>query len=107
VAQIIHRGNSRLVRIPLGSDPQSGRWRYHNHTVRGTKKDAQRYATAQQRRIDLGKFVEPTRKGVHEFFTTDWFPTVRHGSAGGRSTSTSASTSGTSNPNSVTFGWWT
>ena len=67
MAQFIHRNGAWLVRIPLGRDPKTAHRRYHNHTVRGTKKDAQRYATGVQRRIDLGEFAEPTKKSVSEF----------------------------------------
>lgn len=42
--QIISRGESTwVVRIFLGRDPATGKRSYRNHTVRGTKKDAQRY----------------------------------------------------------------
>jgi integrase len=67
MAQFIHRNGAWLVRIPLNRDSITGKRKYHNHTVRGTKKDAQRYATAVQRRMDLGEFVEPTRKTVRDY----------------------------------------
>jgi integrase len=67
MAQFIHRNGAWLVRISVSRDRATGRRRYHNHTVHGTKKDAQRYGTAFQRRLDLGEVVEPTRKTVDEF----------------------------------------
>jgi integrase len=58
--QIIERGdNKHLVRVYLGTDETTGKRRYHNHTVRGTKKDAQRYMNGVLRELDLGTFVEP------------------------------------------------
>ncbi|HTF32433.1 MAG TPA: hypothetical protein VK714_01895 [Myxococcota bacterium] len=51
-------GDSWLVRISLSG---SGKRRFHNHTVHGTKKDAQRYLNAALRSRDLGTFVEPAR----------------------------------------------
>lgn len=58
--QIIQRGErSWLVRVSLGRDA-NGKWRYHNHTVHGTKKDAQRYLNGVLRDMDLGTFVEPS-----------------------------------------------
>jgi integrase len=60
--QIIRRGDRKwLVRIFLGTDPATRKRRYHNHTVHGTKKNAERYRTAALRGLDLGTFVEPTR----------------------------------------------
>ncbi|HYE72528.1 MAG TPA: integrase [Blastocatellia bacterium] len=58
--QIIKRGeNTWLVRIFTGRD-ESGKRHYHNHTVRGTKKDAQTYLTAKLREKDTGTFIEPS-----------------------------------------------
>ncbi len=47
------------------------RWRYHNKTVHGTKKDAQRYLTKSQRENDLGQFVEPSDRPL-EIFLQEW-----------------------------------
>ena len=59
--QIIKRGErSWLVRVFLGRDPHTRKRRYHNHTVKGSKKDAQRYLNGVLREIDMGTFVEPT-----------------------------------------------
>ena len=41
--QIIRRGtNSWLVRVYLGRDPQSGTRKYHNQTIHGPLREAQR-----------------------------------------------------------------
>ncbi len=56
--QIIRRGDRKwLVRIYLGT----GKRRYHNHTVRGSKKDAERYRTAALRSRDLAPAKLTTR----------------------------------------------
>src|SRR5262245_3756431 len=54
--QIIPRGKSTwLVRIFLGVD-QRGKRIYKNHTVHGTKKDAETWRTGALRERDLGHF---------------------------------------------------
>ncbi len=69
--QIIDRGQNKwLVRVFLGRNP-AGKRRYYNRTIRGTKKDAQRYLTKVHRESDLGQFVEPSDRAVEEYLT-DW-----------------------------------
>ena len=66
--QIIRRGERKwLVRIYLGTDPGTGKRRYFNHTVNGSKKDAERYRTSKLSEKDSGKFVEPTRMSVDAY----------------------------------------
>jgi integrase len=66
--QIIRRGDSTfLVRVFLGRDADTGKRRYHNKTLRGTKKDAQRYLNGVLRQLDLGEFVEPTAITLNQF----------------------------------------
>ena len=66
--QIIRRGNRKwLVRVFLGRDSVSGKRRYHNHTVHGSKKDADRYLAAALRSRDLGTFVEPAKMSLNSF----------------------------------------
>src|SRR5688572_19409641 len=59
-----------LVRIPRGRD-SAGKRLFHSKTVRGTKKDAQRYLTLKQRELDTGTFVEPTAQTL-EVFLRQW-----------------------------------
>jgi len=50
--QIINRGKSTwLVRVHLGRD-ENGTRKYLNHTVHGTRKDAQKWLTAKLRDRD-------------------------------------------------------
>ncbi|NPV52647.1 MAG: site-specific integrase [Firmicutes bacterium] len=73
--QIIQRGdNIFLVRVFLGRD-EGGNRRYHNKTIHGTKKDAQKYLTAVLRERDLGNFVEPTKATVGEYLS-DWMKDI-------------------------------
>ena len=69
--QIVARADGIwLVRVFLGRDA-GGRRRYHNKTVHGTRKDAQRYLTKSQRDNDLGQFVEPSDRPL-EGYLQDW-----------------------------------
>ena len=65
--QVIARGDRTwLVRVFLGRGAD-GKRRYHNHTVHGTKKDAQAYLNAVLRDRDLGTFVEPGKDTLDEY----------------------------------------
>jgi integrase len=64
--QIIKRGESWTVRIFLGRDA-NGKRKYFNKTIRGTKKDAQKYLTAKLREKDLGVFIEPASIAFSEY----------------------------------------
>ena len=65
--QIIKRGgNAWTVRIFLGRDV-SGKRKYFNKTIRGTKKDAEMYLTAKLREKDLGVFIEPASIPLDEY----------------------------------------
>jgi integrase len=84
--QLIKRGERTwLVRIFLGRD-EKGKRRYANKTVRGTKKDAEKYLNAALRDNDLGTFVAPSPLTVNEFLDkwleTALRPSVRPNSFG-------------------------
>ena len=73
--QIIERGkNKYLVRIYMGLDA-NGKRKYHNKTIHGNKKDAERYRNKILREKDTGTFVEPSKETVSEFMDT-WLETV-------------------------------
>ena len=58
MAEIIDRGGRRwLVRVFLGRDPQTGKVRYRNKTVKGGKKDAQAVANALETQRSKGLLV--------------------------------------------------
>ena len=73
--QIIERGkNTYLVRIYMGLDA-NGKRKYHNKTIHGNKKDAERYRNKILREKDTGTFVEPSKETVSEFMDI-WLETV-------------------------------
>jgi integrase len=72
--QLIARGeNTWLVRIPRGRDSK-GKRLYHNKTIRGTKKDAERYRTKVLRDMDTDTFVEASERAFGEYLT-EWLET--------------------------------
>ena len=65
--QIIQRSaNSYTVRVYAGRD-ENGKRDYINHTVRGTRKQAERELTKLLRDQDLGVLIEPSRKTLNEY----------------------------------------
>jgi integrase len=72
--QIISRGKDKwLVRVFLGRD-ENGKRKYHNKTIHGNKKEAQKYLNAVLREKDLGTFREPSNITVDEYLT-NWMET--------------------------------
>lgn len=72
--QIIKRGDSTyMVRVYLGEE--AGKRKYHNKTIRGNRKDAERYLNKALREKDLGEFVEPSRQLISEYLDT-WLETA-------------------------------
>jgi site-specific recombinase XerD len=70
--QIVKRAeNTWLVRIFLGRDA-NGKRKYFNKTIRGTKKDAQKFLTAKNRENDLGISIQPASMNLNEFLDK-WF----------------------------------
>jgi integrase len=65
--QLIRRGDHTwMVRVPRGKSPE-GKRLYHNKTVKGSKKDAQRYLTKALADHDAGCFVEPSRSTLGSY----------------------------------------
>jgi integrase len=76
--QIIKRGESTwLVRVFDGRDAKNKR-RYLNKTIRGTKKDAQKYLNQQLRNKDLGLPLEQTKEFLDDFLDR-WLADVLKG----------------------------
>lgn len=74
--QIIKRGTDTwLVRVFLGRDPATGKRRYLNETVKGTKKEAQQRLTRILREQDTGTFVEPSKLTVNDYLD-QWLETA-------------------------------
>ncbi len=55
-----------MVRIFLGREAD-GKRKYFNKTIRGSKKDAQKWLTAKLREKDLGQFIEPASMPLNTF----------------------------------------
>jgi len=73
--QLVNRGkNVWLCRVYMGRDA-SGKRDYMNHTVHGTKEDAQKWLNKTLRDRDLGYAVRPAHGSVSEFLT-QWLETV-------------------------------
>lgn len=68
VGQIVRRGdNKHLVRVFLGCDAQ-GKRLYHNKTIRGTKKDAEKWLNGALRRRHVGEPIEESGQTFGAFF---------------------------------------
>jgi integrase len=65
-----------MVRVFLGRNPNNGKRRYLDKTVRGTKKDTRRYLNGVLRDIDLGIFVEPSLLSVDDYLDK-WLETMK------------------------------
>lgn len=73
--QIIKRGERNfVVRIYMGRD-DSGKRRYLNRSIKGTRKDAQKYLNNALRDKDLGVFVEPASTTV-DAYLDKWLSSV-------------------------------
>ena len=60
------------MQIYLGTDPVTGKKRYHADTVQGTKAEAERRLTELLREKDTGTFTKPSRLTVREYLE-QWF----------------------------------
>lgn len=65
--QLIRRGPSWLLRVYVGRDPQTGRRRYINRTVRGNKREAQAILNEMLLEKDRGQLMAPSRQTVNEY----------------------------------------
>jgi integrase len=74
--QIIKKGDRKyLTRIYRGRDSQTGKRRYDNHLIHGTKKDAQTYINGRLRELDLGTYVSPSAKTLDQYLD-EWLETA-------------------------------
>jgi hypothetical protein len=78
--------DSWQVRVSLGRDPETGRYRYVGRYVQGTKRDAQRAAAELITEVDRGGHREEGRHTVNELLDR-W---MAHIEAQGRAESTLA-----------------
>jgi integrase len=80
MAEIIQRGERKfLVRVFVSR--ANGRTRYHNKTVNGTKKDAEKYARQAEVKRDLGTLDKPANEDpTFGKFLDDWMKEFKKGS---------------------------
>jgi hypothetical protein len=58
--QLVARGHSTwLVRVFLGRDPQTGTRKYHNQTLHGSFREAQRFLNLKLQQCDNGRVSRP------------------------------------------------
>lgn len=57
-----------MVRVPMGRSASGGRL-YHNKTIHGTKKDAEKYLARALHERDSGTFVQDSRTLLRDFMT--------------------------------------
>ena len=67
-----------MVRVYLGRDADSGKRRYYNKTIQGSKKDAQRYLTEKLSERDTGTFVQPATESVASYLER-WIESAARG----------------------------
>jgi integrase len=68
VGQIIARGDRRwLIRVYLGRDHETKKRNYHNRTIHGSMREAQRYLTRKLRERDLGRNLEGSKITLNEY----------------------------------------
>ena len=68
---------SWAIKLDIGRDPATGKRRTKWHTVRGTKRDAQRELNRLLYHLDESTYVEPTRLGIAELLDR-WLANVCH-----------------------------
>lgn len=73
--QIINRGERTwLVRVPLGVN-ENGTRKYHNKTIHGNRRDAERYMRKVYNEMEIGKIVEPSSELLSTYLER-WLDTV-------------------------------
>jgi integrase len=65
--QLISRGpRTWLVHVSLGREAETGMRKYHNRTIRGSFREAQRYLNATLQERDVGRLTCPPKTGPVE-----------------------------------------
>lgn len=73
--QIVKRGDNKyLVRVYMGLDG-NGKRKYHNKTIHGNKKDAEKYRNKVLRERDTGEYIEPSKEML-SLYLDRWLDTV-------------------------------
>jgi len=61
------RGDSYIIYISLGKDPDTGKYRSHYETVRGTREDAKNRRAELLTQLNTGMFVKPSKLSLAEY----------------------------------------
>jgi integrase len=65
---IVKRGkNSYSLAISMGKDTNTGKYKYHWETVKGTKKDAEKRLSELLHQLDTGRFMKPSKTTLGEY----------------------------------------
>ena len=74
--QIVARGASTwLVRVYLGRDPQTGTRKYHNQTIHGPFREAQRFLNLRLQQRDNGRVSRAAVLSLNQLLD-QWLSTV-------------------------------
>jgi integrase len=76
VNAVAGKKNTWVVRVPIAYDPSTGKRAYHNKTIHGTRKDAERYLTDVFAKVDQGSYSEPSQMTVNELLDA-WLRTKK------------------------------
>jgi len=74
--QLISRGpHTWLVRISLGREPESGTRKYHNRTIRGSFREAQRHLNAKLQEGDIDRLPRAAAISLNQYLD-QWLTTA-------------------------------
>lgn len=74
---IIKRGKSWSVVVDIGRDPETGNRRRKWHPGYRTRKEAEVARTEILRRLDTGRYIEPTKITLAEYLVNEWLPAYK------------------------------
>jgi len=65
---IVKRGkNSYSIKISVGKDANTGKYKYQWTTVKGTKREAEKRLSGLLNQIDNGTFIKPGKTTLREY----------------------------------------
>lgn len=68
------KNGSYSIKISIGKDPETGKYKYKWYTVKGSSKDAQKRLTELLHQLDTGQYVKPGKSTVADFLK-QWLET--------------------------------
>ena len=74
--QLISRGpHTWLVRVSLGREAETGMRRYHNRTIRGSLREAQKYLNTKLQERDIGRLPRAAAISINQYLN-QWLVTA-------------------------------